>query len=47
MTTLRRAVAAGFENLNDLRTDTDLDALRTRPDFQKLLKELEAKTKSP
>ena len=35
--TLRRAVAAGFRDLNALRTDIDLDPVRSRPDFQTLL----------
>jgi serine/threonine protein kinase len=43
MLNLRRAIAAGYQNLHSLKTDTDLDALRSRPDFQKLLQELEAK----
>jgi tetratricopeptide (TPR) repeat protein len=45
MTSLRRAVAAGFDDLANLRTDPDLDTLRQRSDFQKLLKEVEAKSK--
>jgi hypothetical protein len=40
---LRRAVATGYRNLRSLRTDTDLDALLPRQDFQQLMKELEAK----
>jgi serine/threonine-protein kinase len=43
MATLGRAVAAGFRMAAHLRADTDLDALRQRDDFQKLLKDLEAK----
>jgi tetratricopeptide (TPR) repeat protein len=35
--TLRRTVAAGFRDVNSLRTDSDLDPLRSRPDFQTLL----------
>jgi serine/threonine-protein kinase len=42
MATLRRAVAAGFRNAAHLRADTDLDALRPRDDFQKLIQDLEA-----
>ncbi len=38
---LRRAVAAGYRNLTILRTDTDLDPLRSRPDFQLLMMDLE------
>jgi serine/threonine-protein kinase len=45
MATLRRAVAAGYHDLPGMRTDTDLGALRARPDFQKLMQELEAKVK--
>jgi tetratricopeptide (TPR) repeat protein len=37
---LRQAVAAGYRRLILLRTDTDLDALRSRPDFQLLFAEL-------
>ena len=49
MATLRRAVAAGYSDVAHMRTDTDLDALRQRDDFQKLIKDLEAKpdTKRP
>jgi tetratricopeptide (TPR) repeat protein len=43
MAALRRAVAGGLCNVAHMRADTDLDALRSRPDFQQLLKELEAK----
>jgi serine/threonine-protein kinase len=45
--TLRQAVAAGYANLARLRIDTDLDVLRSRPEFQKLLKDVEAKAKTP
>jgi len=34
---LRRAVAAGFRDVGFMRRDTDLDPLRSRPDFQMLL----------
>jgi serine/threonine-protein kinase len=37
---LRQAVGAGYRKLTIMRTDTDLDALRSRPDFQLLLLEL-------
>ncbi|HLN32170.1 MAG TPA: serine/threonine-protein kinase [Gemmataceae bacterium] len=40
---LRQAIAAGFNAVGRLRSDASLDTLRTREDFQKLLKELEAK----
>jgi serine/threonine-protein kinase len=43
MATLRRAIAAGYRDVASLRKDTDLAALRQRDDFQKLLRELEAK----
>jgi hypothetical protein len=39
-------VAAGYQNLANLRADTDLDALRQREDFRKLMTELEAKIKA-
>jgi tetratricopeptide (TPR) repeat protein len=38
---LRRAVAAGHRELGVVRTDPALDSLRKRPDFQKLLADLE------
>ncbi|HEY7330524.1 MAG TPA: serine/threonine-protein kinase [Gemmataceae bacterium] len=41
MAKLRRAVAAGYRNLANMKQDTDLDALRARPDFQLLMKDLE------
>ena len=40
---LRQAVAAGYRNVAHMKSDTDLDALVPRPDFQQLLQELEAK----
>jgi serine/threonine-protein kinase len=43
--TLRKAVAAGYANLARLRTDTDLAVLRQRPEFQNLLKGVEARAK--
>jgi serine/threonine-protein kinase len=42
---LRQAVSAGQFTLHDLRNDTNLDALRPREDFEKLLREAEAKIK--
>jgi serine/threonine protein kinase/tetratricopeptide (TPR) repeat protein len=39
---LRKAVAAGFKDARQFKTDTDLDALRGREDFKQLLAELEA-----
>jgi tetratricopeptide (TPR) repeat protein len=39
---LKKAVAAGYKDTANIKTDTDLDALRGREDFKKLLAELEA-----
>ncbi len=49
MAVLGRAVAAGYHDAAHMRTDTDLDALRPRDDFRKLMTDLEAKprTKAP
>ncbi len=46
MDLLRQAVAAGHQNLYDLRTDARLDPLRQRDDFQKLRAEREEKAKT-
>jgi tetratricopeptide (TPR) repeat protein len=46
MDLLRKAVAAGYRNLHDLRTDAGLEPLRQRDDFQQLLADLEAKAKA-
>jgi tetratricopeptide (TPR) repeat protein len=43
MELLRQAVKAGYNNAAHLRKDTDLDALRSRPDFQQIMKQLDAK----
>lgn len=43
---LRRAIANGFRDSTNLLKNSDLDPLRNRPDFQKLLKELESRVKS-
>jgi hypothetical protein len=40
---LRQAVAKGYADAAHMNADTDLETLRNRADFQKLLKELEAK----
>jgi tetratricopeptide (TPR) repeat protein len=40
---LRQAVANGYNNVDHLKMDSDLDALRRREDFKKLLGELEPK----
>ncbi|MFO0878302.1 MAG: serine/threonine-protein kinase [Gemmataceae bacterium] len=45
MKMLHEAIARGFQNLKLLRTDTDLDSLRERPDFKKVLADLDAKLK--
>ena len=39
---LQRAVQAGYKDAAHMKKDTDLDALRDREDFQKLLTDLEA-----
>jgi serine/threonine protein kinase/tetratricopeptide (TPR) repeat protein len=43
MNLLQQAIAAGYDGLGRLRTDTALDTLRSREDFKKLVKELDAK----
>jgi hypothetical protein len=43
LATLRGAIAAGWSDAAHLRVDPDLAPLRPRPDFQKLLADLEAK----
>jgi serine/threonine protein kinase len=43
MAWLTKAVAAGWTNVAHMKKDTDLDSLRDREDFKKLLVELEAK----
>jgi tetratricopeptide (TPR) repeat protein len=40
---LRDAIAKGYKDAAHIKQDTDLDALRKRDDFQKLLAELKAK----
>jgi serine/threonine-protein kinase len=40
MDVLRRAVAAGYRDVNWMRRDPDLDPLRSRPEFQVLLLDL-------
>ena len=37
---LKRAVAVGFHDLSQMQTDTDLDPLRSRADFQTLMMDL-------
>jgi hypothetical protein len=40
---LRDAVTKGWKNADHMKKDSDLDSLRKRDDFQKLLAELEKK----
>jgi hypothetical protein len=40
---LKQAIAAGFTNVEKIKKDTDLDPLRDRENFKKLIAELEAK----
>jgi hypothetical protein len=48
MSWLKQAVAAGDKDLSKIGSDKDLDTLRTRDDFKKLVAELEStKPKSP
>jgi serine/threonine protein kinase/tetratricopeptide (TPR) repeat protein len=42
MAWLKQAVAAGYSDVENLKTDKDLDFLRDRQDFQRLLADLEA-----
>jgi tetratricopeptide (TPR) repeat protein len=43
---LQQAVTNGFQNIALLKTDKDLNQLRSREDFQKLVQELERKAKN-
>ena len=43
MDSLRKAVSAGYKNAAHMKKDTDLDSLRDRDDFKKLMADLEAK----
>jgi hypothetical protein len=43
METLRECVAAGYKDFENMRRDSDLDALRTRDDFQELLRGLKTR----
>jgi serine/threonine protein kinase len=45
MAILNQAVAKGWKNVAHIKRDKDLDALRAREDFQKLLSNLEARKK--
>jgi non-specific serine/threonine protein kinase/serine/threonine-protein kinase len=44
---LRSAVAAGYHDVAQMKKDKDLDSLRTREDFKKLLAELEQAKQAP
>jgi tetratricopeptide (TPR) repeat protein len=43
---LHQALAKGYRNLAEVKTDKDLDPLRARVDFQKLVQELEQMSKN-
>lgn len=43
MEALSKAVHEGWQDVSWMKKDPDLDALRGRPDFRKLLADLEAK----
>jgi serine/threonine protein kinase/Tfp pilus assembly protein PilF len=45
MKLLRDAVSKGFKDVSQMKKDTDLDPLRQREDFQKLVAEMEGKGK--
>jgi serine/threonine protein kinase/tetratricopeptide (TPR) repeat protein len=45
LTHLQQAVARGFKDVARMKKDPDLEAVRTRDEFHKLLAELEGKTK--
>jgi tetratricopeptide (TPR) repeat protein len=47
MAWLRQAVAAGYKDVARVKKDKDLDALRKREDFKKLLADLEGKASEP
>jgi hypothetical protein len=42
MTWLKQAVATGYSDIENIKNDKDLDVLRDRKDFQRLLADLEA-----
>jgi tetratricopeptide (TPR) repeat protein len=46
MELLRRAVAAGYHKVEELKKESDFNSLRSREDFQKLLSELEKKAQA-
>jgi hypothetical protein len=43
MECLRRAIGSGYKNVPTFRTEPDLNPLRQREDFKKMMQELEAK----
>ena len=45
MVMLRDAVAKGYKDIEQLKTDKNLDALRERDDFMKVVADLEARNK--
>ena len=45
MTWLKKAVAAGYHDAAHISKDHDLDALRDRDDFKKLLSDLQSATR--
>jgi hypothetical protein len=45
MVMLRQAIDKGYKDAAHIKKDTDLNPLRSLPEFEKLLKELEAKAK--
>jgi hypothetical protein len=47
MNWLRKAVAAGYNDAANMARDSDLDVLRDREDFKKLMKEVGSKPKTP
>ena len=40
---MQQAVQKGYQDVAHMKKDTDLDSLRQREDFQKLIRELEAR----
>jgi hypothetical protein len=44
---LRRAVAKGSSSVTRFQKDPDLESVRGRADFERLVRELEAKAKTP
>jgi serine/threonine-protein kinase len=40
VSTLKRAIASGYRNLAHMKADSDLDALRSRPDFQLVMMDM-------